>query len=148
MTVHRMLWSRGSRNAIFPDIIIPAMYNKSAKDEPLVVSISYLGQTNGNRGAALDGVIPDIIDALKRGGFTVQPMDEDAIPEEDDGNKYKIVRQYAPGKGKRTIKTGLTLSEAKAHCSDPNTCSKTGTSPHARRVTKKHGYWADTFTKQ
>ncbi len=40
---------------------------------------------------------------------------------------YKIVRFYDPSQNKRrrTIKTGLTLEQAKAHCNDPKT-RKTG----------------------
>lgn len=39
---------------------------------------------------------------------------------------YKIVRYYAPGidgssRPNKTIKTGLTLEEAQAHCRDPKT---------------------------
>lgn len=37
---------------------------------------------------------------------------------------YRIVRFYAPGRTyrrPRTIRTGLTLAEAQAHCSDPST---------------------------
>jgi hypothetical protein len=33
---------------------------------------------------------------------------------------YKIVRMYFKG-GRRTIKSGLTLEEAQAHCKDPET---------------------------
>ncbi len=32
---------------------------------------------------------------------------------------YKIVRFYFRAKEQEVIKTGLTLDEAKAHCSDP-----------------------------
>lgn len=41
--------------------------------------------------------------------------------------QYKIVRYYAPSqdcqrtKRNRTIKTGLTLEQAKAHCNNPKT---------------------------
>ena len=35
---------------------------------------------------------------------------------------YKIIRFYKKaGKGKRTIKKGLTLEEARRHCKDPKT---------------------------
>ena len=36
---------------------------------------------------------------------------------------YKITRFYAPhlNKQNRTIKTGLTLEQAQAHCNDPRT---------------------------
>lgn len=56
---------------------------------------------------------------------------------------YKIVRHYYP-KGRnswgepnhrpnRTIETGLTLEEAQAHCSDPET--------------RKEGEWFDGYTE-
>lgn len=34
---------------------------------------------------------------------------------------YRIIRSYVSGRAPRTIKTGLTLSEARAHCSRPDT---------------------------
>ena len=34
--------------------------------------------------------------------------------------KYKIIRFYVTGR-KRTIKRGLSLDEARAHCKDPKT---------------------------
>ena len=33
---------------------------------------------------------------------------------------YRIIRRYING-DRRTIKTGLTLAEARAHCTDPKT---------------------------
>ena len=52
---------------------------------------------------------------------------------------YKIVRYYAPSqdgqtKRNRTIKTGLTLEQAKAHCNHPKT--------------RKEGVYFDGFVKQ
>lgn len=46
---------------------------------------------------------------------------------------------------RRTIKTGLTLEEAQAHCQDPETSSRTAKSAAARRVTKRHGAWFDGY---
>lgn len=34
---------------------------------------------------------------------------------------YKIVRFHQDSNGRITIKTGLTLEEAQAHCADPTT---------------------------
>ena len=45
---------------------------------------------------------------------------------------YKIVRYYKKG-GKRTMKTGLSLAEAKKHCLNPKTA--------------KEGVYFDGFTK-
>lgn len=49
---------------------------------------------------------------------------------------YKIVRYYAPhlNRAKRTIKRGLTLEQAQAHCSRPDT--------------KREGKWFDGYTKE
>ena len=70
---------------------------------------------------------------------------------------YKIVRQYMaqpkPGQGghtrcwKRTIKTGLTLEQAQAHCQDPETSSSTATGAAARRITRRAGgaQWFDGY---
>ncbi len=60
---------------------------------------------------------------------------------------YKIVRHYADrDKPKRTIKSGLYLEEAQAHCKDPETRSKTCTSSAGRRRTRTHGPWFDGYT--
>lgn len=59
---------------------------------------------------------------------------------------YKIVRMYFNrNTPNRTIKTGLTLEQAQAHCSNPETSSKTATSYAARQRTKRHGPWFDGY---
>lgn len=60
---------------------------------------------------------------------------------------YKIVRGYFRG-GRRTIKTGLTLEEAQAHCGNPETSSRTATSAAARRRTAERGPWFDGYTEE
>jgi hypothetical protein len=57
---------------------------------------------------------------------------------------YKIVRSYMKG-GRRTIRTGLTLAEAQAHCQDPETSSRTCTKAHLRRRTAERGPWFDGY---
>lgn len=57
---------------------------------------------------------------------------------------YKIVRMYFRG-GKRTIKSGLTLEEAQAHCRNPETSSRTATGTAARRRTAARGPWFDGY---
>ena len=57
---------------------------------------------------------------------------------------YSIVRSYFNGPS-RVIERGLTLEEAQAHCSDPNTSSSTGTNPGAKARTKKLGPWFDGY---
>lgn len=58
---------------------------------------------------------------------------------------YKIVRHYFKG-GKRTIKRGLTLQEAQAHCGSPETSSRTCTTAAARRITQRMGPWFDGYS--
>ena len=59
---------------------------------------------------------------------------------------YKVVRFFQrDGKRKRTIKTGLTLEQAQAHCQDPETSSRTATSAKARRYTEANGEWFDGY---
>jgi hypothetical protein len=59
---------------------------------------------------------------------------------------YKIVRMYFKG-GNRTIKKGLTLEEAQAHCRDPETSSSTCKKPVNVRRTKLKGPWFDGWTE-
>ena len=61
---------------------------------------------------------------------------------------YKIQRLFRDGKPKRTIRTGLTLEEAQAHCSDPETSSSTATSATARARTRQYGPWFDSYTEE
>jgi hypothetical protein len=70
---------------------------------------------------------------------------------------YKIVRcmYKRPSYGERghltarhrTVRTGLTLEQAQAHCNDPETSSKTATGAAARRISRRWpGWdWFDTY---
>jgi hypothetical protein len=60
---------------------------------------------------------------------------------------YKIVRMFQRG-GRRTIKTGLTLDQAQAHCRDPETSSRTATSYNARERTERLGPWFDGYDRE
>jgi hypothetical protein len=60
---------------------------------------------------------------------------------------YKIVRMYFQG-GKRTVKRGLTLEQAQAHCQDPETSSRTCTKPRNVRLTKERGPWFDGYEEE
>ena len=60
---------------------------------------------------------------------------------------YKIVRYYFDAT-RRTIKTGLTLEEAQAHCQDPETSSRTCTKAAGRRRTRLYGEWFDGYTEE
>jgi hypothetical protein len=59
---------------------------------------------------------------------------------------YRIVRCYMrDGNRPRTVKRGLTLEQAQAHCRSLETSSKTATSAVARRRTKTSGPWFDVY---
>lgn len=59
---------------------------------------------------------------------------------------YNIVRFYRDaGINRRTIRTGLTLEEARAHCNDPETSSRTCASAVGRRRTREIGDWFDGY---
>lgn len=67
----------------------------------------------------------------------------------DEPRAYRIVRFYKdPNRSRRTIRDRVTLSEAKAHCSDPETSSSTATSATARRRTARLGDWFDGFEER
>jgi len=59
---------------------------------------------------------------------------------------YRIVRFYesAPIR-RRIIAKGLTLEQAKAHCSDPETSSSTCTKAAGKARTKRLSRWFDGF---
>lgn len=57
---------------------------------------------------------------------------------------YKIVRCYMTGPA-RTIRRGLTLEQAQAHCRNPETSSQTATGTAARRRTQARGPWFDSY---
>jgi hypothetical protein len=57
---------------------------------------------------------------------------------------YKIVRSYLEG-GSRTIKRGLTLEDAQAHCRDPESSSSTCTTAAKLAITRRKGKWFDGY---
>jgi hypothetical protein len=61
---------------------------------------------------------------------------------------YKIVRMYFGSTPNRTIKRNLTLEQAQAHCSDPQTSSSTCTSAVGKRRTRELGPWFDGYEEQ
>ena len=64
---------------------------------------------------------------------------------------YKIVRNYFDGQrapARRTVKRGLTLEEAQAHCRDPETSSRTCTKRAGKERTRRHGEWFDGYTEE
>lgn len=61
---------------------------------------------------------------------------------------YKIVRKFFKGHADEVIETGLTLEQAKQHCQDKNTSSKTATSESAVAITQKMGPWFDCWYEE
>jgi hypothetical protein len=59
---------------------------------------------------------------------------------------YKVIRHFFYSNRKVTVKTGLTLEAAQAHCSDPETSSSTCTKSLGKQRTRKHGPWFDSYT--
>ncbi len=62
-------------------------------------------------------------------------------------NTYKTVRMYQNG-NHRTLETGLTLVEAKEHCADPETSSRTCTGHKACKRTEQRGAWFDGYEEE
>jgi len=60
---------------------------------------------------------------------------------------YKIVRYYQGDHPRRTIRRGLTLEEAQAHCNDPETSSSTAVGRTAKARTARLGAWFDGYTE-
>lgn len=59
---------------------------------------------------------------------------------------YNIVRFYRDAAiRRRIIRRGVSLAEAKAHCSNPETSSRTATSAAAVRRTARLGPWFDGY---
>lgn len=58
---------------------------------------------------------------------------------------YRIVRNYFNSYRKREMARYLTLEEAQAWCSDPETSSSTATGVAARARTRKLGPWFDSY---
>jgi hypothetical protein len=60
---------------------------------------------------------------------------------------FKIVRMYQEYPSE-TIKRGLTLEEARKHCRDPETSSKTCTKPENIAITERMGPWFDGYDEE
>jgi hypothetical protein len=67
-------------------------------------------------------------------------------PRIEEPRSYNIVRMYRDaGIRKRIIRERVTLAEAQAYCSDPETSSSTCTSAAGRRRTRRLGAWFDGY---
>ena len=61
---------------------------------------------------------------------------------------YSIIRHYFDTEiESEVIETGLTLDEAQAHCTDPETSSSTATSQDAVARTETYGPWFDGYER-
>ena len=75
-----------------------------------------------------------------------QHKDDQTVMYADPRDRYDIVRQYQdPNKRSRVILRGLTLQEAQAHCSNPETSSRTCTSSKSKAITRRNGQWFDAY---
>ncbi len=62
---------------------------------------------------------------------------------------YDIYRFFLKeGKTPELVEIGLTLEQAREHCEDPQTSSKTATTPTAKARTRKHGPWFDAMKER
>jgi hypothetical protein len=61
---------------------------------------------------------------------------------------YKIIRHFFKSNRKQTLITGLSLETAQAHCSNPETSSRTATSKTAKERTKRSGPWFDGYSEE
>jgi len=58
---------------------------------------------------------------------------------------YRVFREYSRSGLTRTIRRGLTLAEAQAHCADPETAANTCTTAAGRARTRRVGYWCEGY---
>jgi hypothetical protein len=61
---------------------------------------------------------------------------------------YKILRKFFNGHDEIVIATGLTLEEARAHCKDPDTSSRTCTTEEGMNLTRDKGPWFDGYEEE
>lgn len=59
---------------------------------------------------------------------------------------YQIIRMFQnPSIRSKVIKRGLTLEQARKHCSNPETSSRTATGSEAAERTRRMGNWFDGY---
>lgn len=60
--------------------------------------------------------------------------------------RYDIIRMFfSDDYDTFVVKRNVTLEEAQAHCSDPETSSRSGTSDWVKAYTEKYGDWFDGY---
>lgn len=63
--------------------------------------------------------------------------------------KYRIVRFHANSDiDNKIIEENVSLEEAKKHCNDPETSSRTAKGKEAIEYTKEFGQWFDGFEEE
>lgn len=70
---------------------------------------------------------------------------EDAAAAAETDARYKIVRMYNKGERGHTIKRGLSLADAQAHCANPETSSMTASLKSNIERTQRMGHWFDGY---
>lgn len=66
-----------------------------------------------------------------------------------EGRHYNIVRFYRDQEvRRRVIRARVTLAEAQAHCSDPETSSSKCKKAAGRRRTRRVGAWFDGYEER
>jgi hypothetical protein len=61
---------------------------------------------------------------------------------------YKVCRKFRDNDLLDVISSGLSLDEAKEHCTDPETSSFTCTKRELLMMTERLGPWFDYFTEE
>lgn len=76
-------------------------------------------------------------------------LDMDQPAKDQEPATYRIVRRYqSDDYAPETVKTGLTLDEAQAHCHDPETSSSSATLAEGTARTARRGPWFDGYEKE
>jgi hypothetical protein len=65
-----------------------------------------------------------------------------------DDKTYKVVRKFFADKEDEVVSTGLTLSEAREHCNDKESSSRTCPSKEGRALTRRFGEWFDAYYEE
>ena len=61
---------------------------------------------------------------------------------------YKVIRFFQRSGCRRAVRWGLTLAQAQAHCSDPETSSQTCRGHRNKRRTWRAGPWFDGYNPE
>lgn len=61
---------------------------------------------------------------------------------------YRILRRNFDGDLDKVMAEGLTLEEAQTWCRDPETSSRTCTSPEGESLTRRFGRWFDGYEEE